>query len=177
MNRDVIRHLAGMRHSPLHNYIVPGLTSWMIMDNGDLGKIRMFECSREQQEFITPHSHRFDFSACVIHGQVENTVWVPTDGVGDKYMMTNTTYLGAPGQYESVQSGVHRFTTDTFTHKEGDWYSMKFNEIHSIRFSRHALVLFIENRPVTNTTQVLEPFVDGGHVPTMKVEPWMFRKG
>lgn len=177
MNPDVIKHLVSMRHSPLHNYIVPGLTSWMIMDRGDLGKIRLFECSRDQQEFITPHSHRFDFSACVIRGKVRNTLWVPVENGGDQYMVTSTKYLGKPGQYESKQEYVQRFTSDTLSHHEGEWYSMKFNEIHSIKFSRGALVLFIENRAMTDTTKVIEPFVDDEYLPTMKTEPWMFRKG
>lgn len=174
MNKDVIKHLVSMRHSPLHNYIVPGLTSWLIMDKGDLGKIRLFECSREQQEFITPHNHRFDFSACVLSGSVQNTLWCA--GVGDKYVVTDTTYLGKPGQFTSTQRSITEFTTDTLTHNEGDWYSMKFNEIHSIKFSRNAMVLFFEGPSRVDTTQVLEPWVDNRRVPTMKVEPWMFRR-
>jgi len=174
MNKDVIKHLVSMRHSPLHNYIVPGLTSWLIMDKGDLGKIRLFECSREQQEFITPHSHRFDFTACVVRGQVENTLWV--EGEGDKYMITQTRYLGKPGEYERYQIKDKRYTTDTLTHIEGDWYGMKYNDIHSIKFSRGAFVLFFEGVIKTNTSYILEPMVDGECIPTMKIEPWMFKR-
>ena len=48
-----------LKHSPIHNYILPGLTSWVLKPAGDgHGMIRMFEASRETQEFITPHSHR-----------------------------------------------------------------------------------------------------------------------
>lgn len=177
MNNEVIKHLVSMRHSPLHNYIVPGLTSWMIMDNGDLGKIRMFECSRQQQEFITPHSHRFDFTACVIRGSVHNTLWVSSDVSGDEYVVTNNAYLGKPGEYKVESNVVARFMEDTICHNEGEWYGMRHNEIHSIQFSRDALVLFFEGRAVTTTTQVLEPFVNGRHIPTMKTEPWMFQKG
>lgn len=176
MNKDVIKHLVSMRHSPLHNYIVPGLTSWLIMDNGEQGKIRLFECIRDQQEFITPHSHRFDFSACVVSGSVENTLWVPSE-IGDKYMVTDTTYLGKPGQYDYKKLGVMRFATDPIAHEEGEWYSMKFSDIHSIKFSRGAMVLFFEGRNVVNKTQVLEPYVNDEHVPTMKTEPWMFKRG
>lgn len=50
MNKDVIKHLVSMRHSPLRNYIVPGLASWFIMANGTTGKIRLFESSRNQQD-------------------------------------------------------------------------------------------------------------------------------
>lgn len=178
MNKDVIKHLVTMRHSPLYNYIVPGLTSWLIMDNGKAGKIRLFECTREQQEFITPHSHRFDFSACVVQGEVENTLWLQAETIkSDLYMVTHNTYLGSPGQYESMQFGVQRFVTDPITHKEGDWYSMSCHDVHSIKFSRNSLVLFFEGAERTETTRVLEPCINGEHVPTMKIEPWMFRKG
>jgi len=176
MNKDVIKHLVSMRHSPLRNYIVPGLTSWLIMDNGTAGKIRLFESSRNQQEFITPHSHRFDFSACVIRGHVHNTLWTPSEQFGDEYVVTNSTYLGQPGEYEKQSKVVARFVDSTICYDDGEWYSMKHNEIHSIKFSRDAVVLFFENRAITTTTQVLEPFVNGQHVPTMKVEPWMFKK-
>lgn len=177
MNDDLIKQFKRMRHSPLHNYIVPGLTSWMIMSNGDLGKLRMFESTREQQEFITPHSHRFDFTACVLRGCVYNTLWVPVDNGGDEFVVTNNTYLGKVGEYEVQSRVVARFVGDTICHDEGEWYGMKHNEIHSIRFSRDALVLFIEGQAHTNTTQVLEPWVQQRRIPTMKVEDWMFQKG
>jgi len=177
MNVDVIRHLCGLRHSPIRNYIVPGLTSWLIMDDGGAGKLRMFECSREQHEFITPHSHRFDFSACVLRGSVENTLWVPVEAGGDEYVVTTTMYLGEPGKYESGKQVVNRFVADSITYNEGEWYDMRHNEIHSIKFSRDALVLFIEGHEVSQCTQVLEPFVDKQHIQTMGVEDWMFQKG
>lgn len=177
MNKDVIKHLVSMRHSPLCNYIVPGLTSWLIMDNGEAGKLRMFDSSREQHEFITPHSHRFDFTACVLRGCVYNTLWVPVQDGGDEYAVTNNIYLGNPGQYDIESRVVARFLSDTICYDVGEWYGMKHNEIHSIKFSRDALVLLIEGRSITNTTQVLEPWVQQQRVPTMKVEPWMFQRG
>lgn len=177
MNIDVIKHLVSMRHSPLRNYIVPGLTSWLIMDNGEAGKLRMFDSSREQHEFITPHSHRFDFTACVLRGCVYNTLWVPVQDDGDEYVVTNNIYLGNPGQYDIESRVVARFLSDTICYDVGEWYGMKHNEIHSIRFSKDAVVLFIEGKAITNTSQVLEPWVQQRRVPTMKVEDWMFQKG
>ena len=176
MNQDVIKQLCAMRNSPLRNYIVPGLTSWMIMDNGDEGKVRMFQCSREQQEFITPHSHRFNFSACVLRGSVENTLWVPVGEGGDQYAVTTTMYLDEPGKYQSGTQVIHRFITDSITYKEGDWYSMNHTDIHSIKFSRDSVVLFIEGRQISKSTTVLEPWVNDRRIPTMKTEPWMFKR-
>jgi hypothetical protein len=177
MNQDAIKPLFAMRHSPLRNYIVPGLTSWMIMDNGDAGKVRMFDCSREQQEFITPHSHRFDFTACVLRGSVENTLWVETDDSGaDEYYVTRTQYMGEPGKYEEIGLGASKFIPDTLTHKEGEWYGMKHSDIHSIKFAKATVVLFIEGRTITTHSHVLEPWINDERIPTMKTEPWMFKK-
>lgn len=176
MNKAVIERLVSMRHSPLHNYIVPGLTSWLIMDNGNTGKIRLFESTRTQHEFITPHSHRFDFSACVVRGSVVNKVWYKS-GNGDEYAMSRTLYLGKPGLYTNTIVSVDKYIQQVSQYKEGDWYSMTHNEIHSIQFSRDAIVLFFEGANVTDTTSVLEPWVNHERVPTMKTEPWMFKKG
>ena len=176
MNPEVIKHLVSMRHSPLHNYIVPGLTSWLIMDQGAGGKVRMFESTREQHEFITPHSHRFDFIACVVEGHVHNTLWTPSPN-GDECQVTRTTYLNEPGKYTSEVWQKDRFITEELCYGESRWYDMKFSEIHSIRFSKGAKVLFFEGPTKVNCSYILEPIVDGEHLNTMRTEPWMFRKG
>ena len=176
MNPDVIKHLVSMRHSPLHNYIVPGLTSWLIFDQGALGKVRMFDCTREQHEFITPHNHRFDFVACVVEGSVENSLWIPSAN-GDEFQITRTTYLNEPGKYESEIWQRNKFITDVIDYEQGEWYGMKFNEIHSIKFSKGTKVLFFEGPCKVNNSLVLEPVVDGEHLRTMRTEPWMFKRG
>lgn len=176
MNKAVIDRLVAMRHSPLRNYIVPGLTSWLIMDNGNTGKIRLFESERKQHEFITPHSHRFDFSACVVRGSVVNKVWYKSD-LGDEYAMSHTLYLGKPGLYANTLVSVDRYSQTVHKYAAGEWYSMGHDEIHSIQFSRDAIVLFFEGSNVTDTTSVLEPWVNGERVPTMTTETWMFKKG
>lgn len=53
MNQAVIDRLVEMAHSPIYNYIVPGLESWLIMDNGDAGKIRMFHFEGPMQSMLT----------------------------------------------------------------------------------------------------------------------------
>lgn len=178
MKKEVIDHLVSMRHSPLHNYIIPGLTSWMILDNGAAGKIRLFENTREQHFHITPHSHRFNFSCCVIRGHVHNTTWFSCEkGRGDMYRAIDEKYLGRPGEFEKLGEFDSPFVSDTIEYAEGDWYSMKFHEIHSIYFSKNALVLFIEGPSLVTTSLTLEPIVDGEYLPTMETKPWMFRKG
>jgi len=164
VNPEAIKQLVSMRHSPLRNYIVPGLTSWLIMDNGEAGKLRMFDSSREQHEFITPHSHRFDFLACVAQGSVENMTWFESDCEdSETYQMTRTTYLDEPGKFKSEIWTRENFITDVIEYKEGDCYSMKFNEIHSIKFSKGAKVLFFEGPAKVDCSYVLEPLIDGVH--------------
>ena len=179
MHEAVVQHLITMRHSPLHNYIVPGLTSWLIMDQGGAGKVRMFENTREQHHFVTPHSHRFNFSACVVRGWVENTSWFRGDGNDDEFCLTTMKYDGAPGQYVKESVMTARFISDSIVYEPGEtaWYSMPFHEIHSIKFSRDAIVLFFEGPAVTDRSFILEPLVDGHHIQTMRTEPWMFVKG
>ena len=182
MNQAVIDRLMEMAHSPLRNYIVPGLDSWLIMDRGDAGKIRMFHCTREQHEFITPHSHRFDFTAHVVCGEVHNTIWLPDTRDleyrdGDIFTQSNLMYMDKPGAYAKDIETTGPYHHYTESYKAGRWYSMKANEIHSIKFARDTRVLFFEGPMQSRLTKVLEPFVNGRTIPTMRTESWMFQRG
>ncbi len=89
-----------LKHSPIQNYILPGLTSWVLKPAGDgHGMIRMFESSRETQEFITPHTHRYGLHCEVLAGWVENTTWKNSELVGasnnsDEWMLCSLKYGG-----------------------------------------------------------------------------------
>ena len=163
-----------MKHSPVRNSGgIPGLTSWLIGEPGEHGLVRLMECSRDHFEPIVPHSHRFDFECRVLRGKVRNIIWGP-DTNGDDYQITKLRYAGAPGQYERQEVGTAKWSFRTETFHEGDTYSMTWDEVHSIFFSRGTVVLFFEAKPVTDTSIILQPFVDGSMIPTFKVEPWMF---
>ncbi len=168
--------LAAMKHSPIKNYIVPGLTSWLIGEPSPKGATRLFECSRDHQESITPHSHRFDFQCWVLAGKVTNRVWTYSDYGGDLYTQTNLVYGGEPGQYERVRRGIDRYTYTDEVHKADDWYSMTADQIHSVYFAKGTQVLFFEGPTKMDHSLILEPHVDGKDIPVFKVEPWMFIK-
>jgi hypothetical protein len=169
--------LLKMAHSPLQNYIVPGLKSSLIGMPSQHGAVRLFDCQRDQQEGVAPHSHRFDFQCWVLAGQVTNRVWHPSYGSkGDLYRMTSLVYDNQPGEYVTGVSETKRWVYEDTTYGEGECYSMSHKEIHSIRFSRGTKVLFFEGPQLRNTSEVLEPVVDGEVVPIFKTEPWMFRK-
>lgn len=168
--------LRAMLHSPVRNYAIPGLTSWLVGNPSPAGTVRFFECSRDHQENITPHSHRFNFQCWVIAGEVRNRVWTAAL-YGDQFTHTNLVYEGDIGQYRKVRIGVSRYLYHEDTYKSGEWYSMESKQIHSIQFTKGAQVLFLEGPTVDNQSTILEPFVDGQDVPTFKVEPWMFQRG
>ena len=101
-----------LKHSPIHNYILPGLTSWVLKPAGDgHGMIRMFESSRETQEFLTPHSHRYGLHCEVLAGWVENTLWKNSELVGasnssDEWMLCSLKYGGNPGEYTQTPGPI-----------------------------------------------------------------------
>jgi hypothetical protein len=168
--------LKAMMHSPIRNYAIPGLTSWLIGEQSPNGTMRFFECSRHHQEPITPHSHRFDFQCWVLAGSVCNRVWTPTAFHGDEYTRTDVIYLGECGKYKKDRIGPCSYTFRDKTYGEGDWYSMTHDQIHSIYFSKGTQVLFFEGPTRSDRSLILEPHIDGEDVPTFKVEPWMFKQ-
>lgn len=171
-----------LKHSPIHNYVLPGLTSWMLKASSEnSGSVRMFESSRETQEFITPHSHRYGLHCEVLEGWVKNTIWTPVAHHGaarqaDEWMLCSLKYGGEPGRYDLEHLRSVRFSGSTSTYSKGENYSMRNSEIHSIQFSRDAVVVITETSCMTDTTQILLPMAYGKVVPTFQVQPWMYNK-
>lgn len=175
LDRNLLR---SMMHSPVHNYVIPGLTSWLIGEKSPRGVMRLFECSRNQQENITPHSHRFDFQCCVLKGRVTNRIWrhSPWGNAGDQYQQSNLVYRGACGEYERIVIGASTYEYTDFVYEADQWYSMTAKEIHSIYFAKGTEVLFFEGPTITDKSLILQPVVDGDVVPTFEVKPWMFKR-
>lgn len=176
-----LKALMAMAHSPVRNYVIPGLTSYLIGAPSESGTVRLFCNERDHQEQLTPHSHRFDFQCWVLAGQVTNRIWsrnhYMTHPHGDVFVSSSLKYSGSIGQYEKKVVDRANWSYADSVYKEGECYSMKHNEVHSIHFSRGAKVLFFEGAQVTDTSIVIEPYVDGEHLETMAVLPWMFKKG
>lgn len=172
-----LEYLMKMAHSPVRNYVVPGITSWLITPASARGCIRLLECTRRQVEHVTPHSHRFGFWSTVLSGSVMNQLWKPDMRNGDEYAKSELVYKGDLGTYERPpEFAVDRYLRVDLRYREGDSYYMDANEIHSIIFSRGTTVLIQEGPSVTDRTAILEPFVDGARVPTFSVADWMFKK-
>lgn len=176
--KEVIQHILAMAHSRLQNYAgVPGLQSFLLGAQSEHGAVRMFVASRDQHEHVTPHSHRFDFQCLVLSGEVTNTIFKTASSkhISDVFAQRRIKYLGSPGQYENVDLSCALFTHESRTYAAGESYGMTHDQIHSIKFSRDAVVLFFEGSQMTDITSVLLPVVDESILPTFRVEPWMFK--
>ena len=174
-----VEALLRMAHSQVSNYVLPGLTSSLIGAPSAAGTMRLFENSRDHQETLTPHSHRFDFMCWVLRGSVRNRLWTKSydsDRDADDYRTTTLRYCGEIGKYQQEPGDVHRWRYVDRVFSEGQCYAMKAHEVHSIFFSRRALVLFFEGPTVAETSIVIEPVVDGETIKTLEIKPWMFRK-
>lgn len=174
-----LKALQRMAHSPVRNYVIPGLTSSLIGAPSPQGTVRLFQNSRDHQEAVAPHSHRFDFQCWVLRGEVTNRLWrrMWNHPFADQYQATTLRYCGEIGKYASEPGEVEHWRYQDKTFTEGQCYSMSADEVHSIRFSRDAIVLFFEGPTVADRSIVLQPVVDGEVIPTAAVQPWMFQRG
>jgi hypothetical protein len=174
-----IAHLMRMAHSPVRNYVIPGVTSWLIGEPSAKGTMRLFHSERQHEEAVTPHSHRFDFQCWVLEGMVTNRLWSETYGHNpdaDKYRRSVLHYDGQMGKYRKEGVDVGRWTNRDAVYMAGECYSMTADQIHSIFFSRGCKVLFFEGPNQHDFSHVLEPYVNGEAIETMEVKPWMFRR-
>jgi hypothetical protein len=175
---DLLEATKPMLNNELRNYIAPGLTSRLVGGNG-FGLVRLFTSERETLEFITPHSHRFDFTCLVLSGSVVNRIFRKAMS-GEKWCESVINRVcGADGLNNYVHTRAELPTCWSMCPHpfgEGDTYQMRHHEIHSIQFSRGARVLFFEGPEVTTTSTMLEPWENGKVVPTFRTEPWMFER-
>lgn len=177
---DVLGQMAE-EETQVKNYVLPGLVSTLLPK----GKLRMFTASRYTEEFINPHSHRFDFACLVLRGSVWNTVYSKVPELTQKAdpwaCFEVTPDRGGMGKYVRQKvSGLEFYEATTKQYRAGEVYAMLDYEIHSIRFSRDAVVLFIEGPQRKEHSCVLQPvggFPDNVEdVDTFSPRPWMFQK-
>lgn len=174
--RAILDAIAPMRNNRLQNYIVPGLTSYLIGDGDKFGRVRLFSIDRQSRDFITPHSHRFDFTCLVLEGRAHNGVFQP-HGVDQWCLSKIDQVCGKKGLREYTHTrdiAPSHWTEEVTSYGPGCTYSMDADQIHSIRFDRGTQVLFFEGPQLTKQSLMLEPWVDGKVVPTFKTESWMF---
>lgn len=177
----LLQYLGPMLNNRLGNYIVPGLDSAMVGDQGDtFGKVRMFDTSeRATRDEITPHSHRFNFVCFVLAGVVKNAIYHPDD-TGEEWCVSTIDQVcgrdGIRAYSHSREDTPTRFRRDDQMYAVGNVYAMQAHQIHSIEFWKGTKVLFFEGPQITQRSQMIEPWVRGKVVPTFRTEPWMFEK-
>src|SRR6266478_3662074 len=151
---NLLALLPDMIHNRLGNYIIPGVTSALVGGDGH-GLVRMFSLDREARDWVTPHSHRFNFTALVLAGRVHNTLFT----AGRQYARTADLWCLSTIDQVCGANGIREYThvretdgnywcQDTTTYEIGDLYSMAPQEIHSIRFERGTSVLMFEGPQV-----------------------------
>tara|TARA_R110000851_G_C12822952_1_gene539806 strand:+ start:64 stop:603 length:540 start_codon:yes stop_codon:yes gene_type:complete len=166
--------LQDMKQDKVSNYVIAGLDSYLVSN----GNVRMFENSRNHQDQITPHSHRFNFACLVLEGSVINREWFETsEEEGDFFESTILHYNGKIGSHTKSKEGRSFYAYLDTKHKEGDCYAMSAQQIHSIQFSKGAKVLFLEGPQITDTSIIIEPVIDGVVIPTYENKPYMFNQG
>jgi hypothetical protein len=163
-------------HSVIHNYVIAGLDSYLIGD----GSSRLFHMTRNQVDYVTPHSHKFDLKCEVLHGEVTNTIFTEWDEgyEGDAFLKSEILYLGEAGSYTKAPIGeVKIFTLESKTYRAGDVYHLKHDQIHSIQFAKGAMVKITEGVKLDDYTTILEPFSHKRIVKNFKVHDGLFIKG
>lgn len=165
--------LQDMKQDKVSNYVIAGLDSYLISN----GNVRLFENSRNHQDQITPHSHRFNFACLVLEGSVINRVWSETlESEGDLFESTTLRYSGEIGNHEKSRDGRAFYTYFDVKYNKGDCYAMSAQQIHSIQFSKGAKVLFLEGPQVSDTSIIIEPVVNGKVINTYENKSYMFIK-
>ena len=168
--------LKEMRHSPIRNYVVPGVTSWLIGHPHKNGCTRMFTCDRDHFEPVIPHSHRFNMLSVVLKGEVMNLTW-NIESSEDLYAKVTQKYWGNPGEYSFEGSDTNRWVPKSAHYAAWESYYIPHKQIHSIFFSKNSEVLVFEDPELSETSSILLPVVDDEIVNTFKIESWMFKKG
>jgi hypothetical protein len=146
----------------------------------------MFHMTRDQQFYISPHSHRFNFASVVICGWARQHLYqsvspqyvdIPYSSADDRLYAVRE-YVpdrANPTNYGIKTASYGYFLRSTTVYEAGQWYSMKYDEFHSIEFSKGARVLFIEGPKIKDTSYFLEPVVNGKVVPLFDVPTWMYK--
>lgn len=171
--QTLIDHLNTMKGHTLQNYVIAGLNSSLLTN----GVVRYFENSRNHQDSITPHTHRFDFVCLILEGSVTNKIWEATESsaFGDEFLMSQLTYKGEVGEHHIEQLDRAFFQCHEYVYSAGEVYALNHYQYHSIVFSRDAKVLFFEGPTRQNTSLILEPWVNGERIPTYEKKPYMFK--
>jgi len=171
--KQLVDILEKMKTNTVSNYVIAGLDSSLLNN----GKVRYFESSRNHQDQVTPHSHRFDFTCLVVAGSVVNKTWIdaPEDD-GDFFEESKLIYSGDIGSHTAHREGRGWWKFREEAYVSGECYNMQADQIHSIDFSRGAKVLFFEGPEISKSSRIIEPIVRGEVIRTYEKRDYMFKE-
>lgn len=178
MTRDVDQVLKFMRaQGPgrvLNNYVIPGLRSEAYVEELDTGAmIRTFEMLRDQEYFVTPHDHRYDFQCMVLEGKVVNTVYKLFECSELSATHAILPYDPALRVLDHEKAKLVRAESERRTYVNTDWYIMGHEEFHSIQFDKGTRILFLQEADKKTQSNCLLPYVDGKILDTFIWRDWM----
>ena len=163
-------------HSVIHNYGIAGMDSYLLGAAED--RQRLLHMTRNQVDFVTPHSHKSDLTCEVLRGSVKNILFNQADEFSNKsdmFAVANLMYNGVVGQYDKINfyiAAPYEMKAELYT--EGDTYFMSYDQIHSIFFTKNAIVRITEGPTVTTASQILQPVSDGTIVKNFHVHEGLF---
>jgi hypothetical protein len=161
-------------HSVIHNYAIAGMDSYIIGDPAD--RTRLLHMTRHQLDYVTPHSHKTDLTCTVLNGMVINTIFTKGKG-GDYFIKTPLIYQGEAGKYVKQKSQAKKmYVLDIKGYHSRQQYSMPYYDIHSIWFTKGAMLLLKSGDVVTDATFILEPYSNFRHVQNFHVHKGLFKK-
>lgn len=178
MTRDVDQIISFIRRQTgstevLENYVIPGLRSEALIEEPDSGAMmRLFEMTRDQEYFITPHDHRYNFRCMVLEGKVVNTVYRLVAAQGD-YTHAMLPYEPVLRTLDHSRATFVRTESERRTYVTSDWYVMHHDEFHSITFDKGTRVLFLQEKDQKAQSSCLLPYVDGKILDTFIWRDWM----
>lgn len=172
--KDLVAVVDKMKSHRISNYVIAGLDSYLLGE--ERGMVRLFENSRDHQDSITPHSHRFNFTCLVIAGRVTNRIWEEcNEEEGDFFESSRLDYSGEVGSHIKTPEGRGWWKCEDHYYGTGETYSMDADQVHSIKFSRGAKVIFFQEEDMLKSSLIIEPVVNGEVVQTYKKLDYMFK--
>lgn len=178
MSRDVNRILDWIEKngpvSTLENYVIPGLRSVAYLKTDDNGAmLRSFEMTAHQEYYITPHNHRYNFECFVLDGEVENTIFNPIEATRATADHVIVPYDEAKHDIDLEKTEFVRAISSSRKHPEGDWYSMRHDQFHTITFAKGTRVLFLQGASVVKVSHCMLPYNAGRICNTFIWRDWM----
>lgn len=155
----------------IKNYVVPGLDSILLARTQEGGCLRLFHSTRDQEIYVVPHNHRYDFTCYVLDGGLTNILYLPESTGLPTHRAA--TYNRETHSWDNEYVSDVRMYQSTTTYAKSESYSMKSDEFHSVTFLQNTKALMMEGPPVSKSSKMLIPLRDGQPLDILLWKDWM----